>query len=78
MNLPDWATHVAVDANGEVWAFSCEPVWSEHNETWNVDEMERSSGRETMEHLKFVPPSVARLLCIEIPRVPVEDAGNGP
>jgi hypothetical protein len=68
MNLPGWATHVAVDEDGDVRAYEGRPVFSNIAGEW---------GHHTQRSvtLEWVPPAVARLLCVEIPRVPVESEG---
>lgn len=70
MNLPDWATHIAVDADGTVCVFDEEPIWTDaFDGTWLC---RHDSGRvDTLEQLgSLVDASLSRLLCAAIPHAP--------
>ncbi len=75
MNLPDWATHVAVDSSGLVCAFEGEPEFYDYGGTncgaWHpVGERYVTLFASDAEYC--YPASLSRLLCVEIPRVPVK------
>ena len=69
MNLPDWATHVAVDADGMVCVFEGEPKWSEDDSLGGAW-IQARAGQKWERIEDDLPHSVARLLCVEIPRTP--------
>jgi hypothetical protein len=78
--LPEWATHVAVDANGEVWVFEGEPVWIEAGTApdglFSPGHWAPADGYDGLRCDPLidglddptVPPAIARLLCVRIPR----------
>lgn len=65
MNLPDWATHVAVDADGTVWCYASEPFWD--GEDW-VNEHPTIVAECVGDSEMMLPEPVARALCVAIPR----------
>lgn len=78
MNLPDWATHVAVDGDGSIYAYSGEPVPSASNKAddfvWdNPQRYQCKLVWEPTEPGDYIPPQIARLLCVAIPRPERED-----
>jgi hypothetical protein len=74
-SIPPWATHIAVDANGEVWAFEEEPVWVEDGVRYGhwepVDGFDglrfEMIGGE-IESPFLLITDAARLLCVRVPR----------
>jgi hypothetical protein len=52
--VPNWATHIAADANGEVWIFDAEPYWRGGiNNCWSVgpdNAMERVGELHPLKH----------------------------
>ena len=78
MNLPDWATHVAVDGDGTVYAYSGKPVPSASNKAddfvWdNPPRVQYVFVCGPSKPRAYIPPQIARLLCVAIPRPERED-----
>lgn len=72
-DIPPWATHLAVDANGEVWAFEEEPVWIDDRLLGHWAPVDGYDGLrfelvgDEREGATLIPEA-ARLLCVRIPR----------
>lgn len=76
--IPEWATHIAVDADGEVWAFEGEPVWvqaagpSSVGHWAPVDDYDglrfELIGAERVTNKLALITDAARLLCVPVPR----------
>lgn len=81
MTLPDWATHLAIDEDGEVTAFDRQPVFLGPDAAgcgvWALPT--RNEGRtktvakSPSANARVYPPSLARLLCVEVSRLPVKE-----
>jgi hypothetical protein len=77
MSLPDWATHVAVDFNGLICAFDGPPLWSDTGHGGGGVWVAASGQRfYTFEYGEEIGAAVARLLCVEIPRVPAQEEND--
>lgn len=81
MNLPDWATHVAVDEDGEVCVFGAAPKWEDADEEtcgmWTlVGGQSESLSTPVHYNQAVLPSSVARLLCVAIPRPEREEQAD--
>lgn len=64
-HLPEWTTHVAFDADGEVCAYDSCPVWSEGNGgMWIVAAVRMRAC--TLDNVGTLGASVARTLCLAI------------
>ena len=66
---PEWATHLAIDANGEEWWYGGEPVWNVHGEYWSA-----GSASCLYAHCgNRIDPENAALSCYERPTQDLSD-----
>jgi hypothetical protein len=66
MSIPEWATHIAVDADGKAWAFPMPPRFT--NWWWSSDPTLpiESPTSENMP-VQVSMAAVAHLLCVVVP-----------
>jgi hypothetical protein len=82
MNLPEWATHVAVDEDGEMTAFDRKPVFiapTAHTcGMWVLPNREHGRIKVVAEpaqpNAALLPLGVAREFCVAIPRPEREES----
>ena len=67
---PEWATHIAIDANGEEWWYGQKPVWHSKDNIWYLPDL--SDCDATISYCgNRIDPENAALSCFERP-TPVE------